>query len=46
MSMKYMVSIDTYFKGIKYYYNNELVHTQNATSWDIEYWNLRNNRQK
>lgn len=34
------VSIDTYFKGIKYYYNNELVHTQNATSWDIEYWNL------
>lgn len=34
------VSLDTYFKGIKYYYNNELVHTQNATSWDIEYWNL------
>lgn len=34
------VSIDTYFKGIKYYYNNELVHTQNTTSWDIEYWNL------
>lgn len=34
------VSIDTYFKGIKYYYNNQLVHTQNATSWDIEYWNL------
>lgn len=34
------VSIDTYFKGIKYYYNNELVYTQNATSWDIEYWNL------
>ena len=34
------VSIDTYFKGIKYYYNNELVHTQNATNWDIEYWNL------
>ena len=34
------VSIDTYFKGIKYYYNNELVHTQNAISWDIEYWNL------
>ena len=34
------VIIDTYFKGIKYYYNNELVHTQNATSWDIEYWNL------
>ncbi len=34
------VSIDTYFKGIKYYYNNQLVHTQNATSWNIEYWNL------
>lgn len=34
------VSIDTYFKGIKYYYNNELVYTQNATSWDIEFWNL------
>lgn len=34
------VSLDTYFKGIKYYYNNELVYTQNATSWDIEYWNL------
>lgn len=34
------VSIDTYFKGIKYYYNNQLVHTQNATSWDIEYWNF------
>lgn len=34
------VSIDTHFKGIKYYYNNELVYTQNATSWDIEYWNL------
>lgn len=34
------VSIDTYFKGIKYYYNNELVHTQNAINWDIEYWNL------
>lgn len=34
------VSIDTHFKGIKYYYNNQLVHTQNATSWDIDYWNL------
>ena len=35
-----LVTFKTYFKGIKYYYNNELVYTQNATSWDIEFWNL------